>query len=49
MFSKNYSLLIDIVIVIESHTQEKPQQVLNEELIFFINILLAIGGELNMY
>ena len=49
MFSKNYLLLIDIVIVIESHTQEKPQQVLNQELIFFINILLAIRGEIHMY
>ena len=49
MFSKHNSFLIDIVIVIESRTQEKPQQVLNQELIFFINILLAIGGELNMY
>ena len=49
MFSKNCSLLIDIVIVIDSHAQDKPQQVLNQELIFFINILLAIGGELNLY
>ena len=49
MFSKNYSFSIDIVIVIESNTQDKPQQVLNHELIFFINILLAIRGEIHMY
>ena len=49
MFSKHNSFLIDIVIVIESHTQEKPQQVLNHESIFFINFILAIRGELNMY
>ena len=49
MFSEHNSFLIDIVIVIESHTQEKPQQVLNHELIFFINISLAIRGKINMY
>ena len=49
MFSEHYSFLMDIVILIESHTQEKLQQVLNQDLIFFINILLVIRGEINLY